>query len=193
MCPANSGNEFAEFAGYDYLRRELAEATARAKRSDIARHVAGGEALMCCPGWGLDLVIPGAEFYEPCPSGDLAFIVGAFKGGELIDLIATSESFGLRARRGEARVLGDDHLQDALWSRRTALKLYETALSWLRNGRDGTVILDWRHAPFMLEGVAAIVCETPLLAGRIRTAFARAMTPPPLFVRSSTPEASDAS
>jgi hypothetical protein len=134
--------------------------------------------------WGLARVEVDDHFYQPQPEGRLALIVGAFEAGQLIDLVAiSSRTFGLRTRRGDADLLGHDALEAARWAR-TPLHLYENAWSWLRAGRRGATVVNWRAVPGLLSDVAEIRCETAALAKRIDAAFARPVPRPPLFVLS---------
>jgi hypothetical protein len=130
--------------------------------------------------WGLAPVAADSLFYEPDPEGELALIVGAFERGALFDLVAVSPfTFGIRTRLGEANLLGADWLEVARWHERS-LKLYAEPFSWLRHGRNGAVILDWRGIGFRLSDMPSIVCETEALADQVRDAFARPLPLPPV-------------
>jgi len=132
--------------------------------------------------WGLARVEVDDHFYQPVPDGRLALIVGAFEGGMLTDLVAISgATFGLRTRRGDADLLGHDVLEAARWAR-TPLALYESPWSWLRAGRRGVTVVNWRAVPGLLSDVAEIRCETAALARRVDAAFARPVPRLPLFV-----------
>lgn len=158
-------------------RRPALLAIARRAGLDPAVHFADG--TLC----GIDRVIVDGAFYQPDPEGEPALIAGAVDYGELIDLVATSvlpSGFGLRTRRGEAQLLGREVLEDSRFLG-PPLKLYDSAWSWLREGRQGCVIVDWRRAPFQLEDVPALICESHALGLLVEQAFARPIPMPPLF------------
>ena len=87
-----------------------------------------------------------------------------------------------RTRRGVATVLGQewiDHAKDT----DTAVRLFGDPIEWLRNGRRGAVVVDWRAARYVLADVPDIACETELLAKQVERAMRQPAPIPRLFVK----------
>ena len=51
------------------------------------------------------------------------------------------------------------------------LHIHASPLSWLRAGATGTVVLDWRSAPFWLSGVRRYLCHDRSTARRLERAL----------------------
>jgi hypothetical protein len=168
------------------LLRELVEAHRTARREDLA------EALSACglhqkggPIFGVAFVSIAAQDigYELAEGGKPAIIAPYFDGGRLLDLVACGlQTRTCRTREGICTVLGADHIEDARETE-TAVTLFPDVIEWLRAGRRGAVIVDWRAAPFTLADLAGIACTDDLLAARVKKALQRPVTLPQLFVR----------
>jgi hypothetical protein len=165
------------------LLRELILAHQTANRSDLR------EALSDCglkqggPIWGLDFVQVDTEYYQPSLEGRAAIIVPLFGDGALLDLIACSlATRSCRTRLGICTVLGREWLDQAR-EHDTAARLLPDPIEWLRNGRRGAVIVDWRSAPYELADLPGISVSNDLLAKRIDNALRQPANIPPIFVR----------
>lgn len=165
------------------LLRELHQATLLARRPLFAETLrACGLPLLGCPLWGLAGVTAGPEFYQPDEEGTVALIVPAFEGPHLVDLVACNfATRAMRTRRGIATVLGHAWIEDAFLGNQP-LAVYDNALTWLRGGRRGVVILDWQAVPRLLREVPALNCESPATAQRLVEAFERPRPYPPVLV-----------
>jgi hypothetical protein len=166
------------------LFRELMAAHRTARLPDLADAVqACGLPVDGGPLWGVSFVELDAHHYAPALGGKPAIIVPLFEDGALLDLIATGlETRACRTREGIATVLGQewiDHAKDT----ETAVRLFGDPITWLRNGRRGAVVIDWRAARYALADVAGIACESELLAGRVERALRQPTHLPKLFVR----------
>lgn len=145
--------------------------------------------------WGICGVSAGPEFYQPDDAGVLAAIVPAVEGPEdpyiegpgtegpgIVDLVACSlATRAMRTRRGIAAVLGHARIDDAVLGNQP-LNVYDDALSWLRGGCRGVVVLDWPAAPLLLREVPALTCESRATAERLGAAFERPRPYPPILV-----------
>jgi hypothetical protein len=127
--------------------------------------------------------IIGAHNYAPADGGKPAIIVPLFEDGRLLDLVATGlGTRSARTRRGIATVLGREWLDHAKQTE-TAARLFSDPIGWLRNGRRGAVVIDWRAARYELGDLPGIVCENELLAKRVDRALREPSRLPQLFVR----------
>jgi hypothetical protein len=134
--------------------------------------------------FGAALVEPiGAHNYALVAGGKPAIIIPFFENGRLLDLVATGlETRSTRTREGIATMLGRewiDHARDT----ETAARLFADPIGWLRNGRRGAVVIDWRAARYELADLPGIVCENELLAKRVDRALRQPSRFPQLFVR----------
>ena len=145
--------------------RELIQAHQRARQADLS------EALAACglqhhggPLWGVAFVEIDANHYAPAPGGRPALIVPHFDGNALLDLVACGlQTRTCRTREGICTALGLDHIEHAKETG-TAVRLFADPIDWLRNGRRGAVIVDWRAARFMLADVPASPARAPCSA-----------------------------
>jgi len=167
-----------------YLLRELIEAHRLIRRSDYE------EGLRRC---GMDvhgsLIIGLAavefddHYYAPASGGKGALIVPYFDGNALLDLVAVGlETFACRTRAGVCTVLGGEQIERAR-ERKTPVRLFKDPISWLRNGRGGTCVVDWRFARYTLGDVPAVACDDELTAAKIDRLRQPAVVVPRIFVR----------
>jgi hypothetical protein len=146
-----------------------------------------GAAVHCCglpaDGFGVSFVEIDAHHYAPAAGGKPAIIVPLFEEGRLLDLIATGlQTRTTRTREGIAMVLGQEWI-DRAKDTGTALRLFGDPFAWLRNGRRGAVVVDWRTARYVLADVPVIACETELLAKQVERATRQPAPLPRLFVK----------
>jgi len=165
------------------LLRELHQATLLARRPLFAETLrAFGLPLLGRPLWGLSGVTAGPEFYQPDEEGITAAIVPAFERPHLVDLVACAfATRAMRTRKGIATVLGHEWIDDAFLGNEP-LAVYDNALTWLRGGCRGVVVLDCQAAPLLLREAPALVCESPATARRLTEAFERPRPHPPVLV-----------
>jgi len=78
-------------------------------------------------------------------------------------------------------VLGHEWIDDAFLGNEP-LAVYDNALTWLRGGCRGVVVLDCQAAPLLLREAPALVCESPATARRLTEAFERPRPHPPVLV-----------
>jgi len=167
-----------------HLERELLVANRLARLPEFdARLMAAGLLFPGPPLWGVTRVSTDKRFYQPDPDGQPAVIAPAYENRSLADLVAISLRGGhaMRLRRGDVTFLGSDNVL-AAYEWREPLLLFESGLSWIRNGCAGAVIVDWSRAAQELAAVPAIACETANLATRVRRAFERPIPLPDLYV-----------
>jgi hypothetical protein len=135
----------------------------------------------CGHAWGFDFVEFQGPVYQPLLGGAGALIVPVFDDGLIVDLAACRVSDRrIATRRGVARALGEDWIDRAVL-RRTPLPLFSDPLRWLMAGRQGAVVLNWRQAPFLFDGLDAISCDSPALAARVHAAARQMASPPKPF------------
>jgi hypothetical protein len=167
-----------------FLLRELIQAHRLICRADYA------EDFRCC---GIDidgsLILGLADvdiddhYYAPAPGGKCALIVPFFEGNVLLDLVAVGlETFACRTRTGICTVLGSEHIERAR-ERETAVHLFKDPIAWLRNGRRGACIVDWRAARYILADVPSVACNDELTAAKIDRLRQPAAVVPRNFVR----------
>ena len=150
------------------------------------------EALAACglhhhggPLWGVAFVEIEANHYAPAPGGRPALIVPHFDGNVLMDLVACGlQTRTCRTREGICTALGLDHIERAKETG-TAVRLFADPIDWVRNGRRGAVIVDWRAARFTLADVHGIACESTLLGARVEKALNQPAQFATIFVRES--------
>jgi len=166
------------------LLRELLQAARLARKPEFAEILlTAGWTSVGCPMWGIDAVSAGDEFYQPDENGGMAAILPAYEGPHLVDLVACSfTSRQMRTRRGIAQVLGFDWIEDACLGLQP-LAVHADALSWLRHGCRGIVVIDWTAAPRLLRDVPALHCENEAVAAALQQAFERPAPYPPIHVR----------
>lgn len=167
------------------LFRELLAAHRLARQPDLAAALdACGLRQVGAPIWGVAFVAVDRAHYAPAPGGKTAIIVPAFADGVLVDLVATGlQTRECRTRAGIATVLGAewiDHARDS----ETALTLFPDPLEWLRCGRRGAVVVDWRAARFTLADLpGGIACTSESVAQRVDRAMRHPVQVPQLFIR----------
>lgn len=120
--------------------------------------------------WGVGRIAfygPRNEFYELQPDGRcMAFIAPVVEGGELIDLCAIdSRNDHVGQRLGLGHGLGFDTIEKARMG--YELKLYSTAMAWLRDPVDSLYLFNLDTAQAALDGVHVIACEDLALADRV--------------------------
>jgi len=136
---------------------------------------------------GLILGLTAIDFddhhYAPAPGGKGALIIPHFQGNTLIDLVAVGlETFTCRTRTGIATVLGAEHIERAR-ERGTVVRLFKDPIDWLRNGRRGACIVDWRAARHVLADVPGVACDDEITAAKIDRLRQPAPVVPRIFVR----------
>ena len=130
------------------------------------------------PLWGFDFLEFTGPTYRPLLGGDGALIMPVFDDGLIVDLVACRVSDRrIATRHGAARALGEDWIDLAALNR-SRLALFSDPLRWLMAGRRGAVVLDWRQAPFLFDGIDRITCDSPALVSRVHTATRRMPRPP---------------
>ena len=95
------------------------------------------------------------------PDGNSAFVHPVFDSdGTIYDLIGWKPSNPSRwwLRTGIATLLGETAL-NACYVHECPLRLYRTALNWLRRGGWGAVPLDWRSARLCLLDIRDFIAE----------------------------------
>jgi len=144
------------------------------------------------PAWGFDLVVIEGATYRPALSGEpgaSALIVPACEDGKIIDLVAQGLTSGrMLPRMDVATVVGADEIEIAR-ERGQPLLIFSNAMSWLKGGCRGAVIIDWRQAGHSLDGTEVIHCSISI-AGEIYKATRRCWPQPRIRVPES--EARDA-
>jgi hypothetical protein len=164
------------------LLRELLAANKVAKSPDLATALQGC-GLPITTVWGVSFVEIDAHHYAPVAGGKPAIITPLFVDGELHDLIATGlQTRSTRTRRGIATVLGQQWIDHAKETE-TALRLFADPIEWLRNGRRGAVMVDWRSARSALADVPGLACQNELLAKQAERALHQPVPLPKLYVR----------
>jgi hypothetical protein len=166
------------------LVRELLIAHRAARLPELAAALQGcGMSIDTGPTWGVSFVEIDAHHYAPAAGGKPAIIVPLFEGGALLDLIATGlETRTTRTRAGIATVLGQEWIDHAKETE-TTVRLFADPIEWLRNGRRGAVVVDWRAARYALADVPGIACESEFLAKQVDRAMRQPARVPQLFVR----------
>jgi len=144
---------------------ELIKVNNRRSHLDIAPIVErSGLHTSRAPAWGFDRVVVEANTYRPALPGEggaSALIVPACEDGTIVDLVAQGLTSGrMLPRMGIAAVLGADEIEMAREDERPLL-IFANALSWLRGGCRGAVIIDWQQAGYSLNGIEAI--HSPVL------------------------------
>ena len=171
-------------AALNPLLRELMQAHRKARQPEILA------ALRACdidintgPVWGVDHVQADAHHYAPAHDGKPAIIVPYIVDGALLDLVAAGlTTRSSRTRRGVCTVLGGAWLDHARINE-TPATIFPDPIEWLRNGRCGAVIVDWRSARYELADLPGIACSNSLLVNRVDKALREPVHVPPLFVR----------
>jgi hypothetical protein len=97
-------------------------------------------------------------------SGASAVIVPACEEGAIGDLVAQGLTSGrMLPRMGVASVLGADEINTAREDDQPLL-IFVNAMSWLRGGCRGAVIIDWQQAGDSLDGTEVIHCPISIAA-----------------------------
>jgi hypothetical protein len=144
--------------------------------------------------WGfLHIVIEGdSPLWRPAISpeiGKTACVVAATQDGGLVDLAAaTLDNHRIAlTRHGTADLLGADEVEQA---RETGspLFVFESILNWLQAGTRGCVVIDWRRAAILLDGVRVILCNKRL-ADRLLRATASCWPRPDVRILKALPHA----
>ena len=167
-----------------HLFRELLAAHRTARLPEPA------DALQACglpidtgPIWGVAFCEIDAHHYAPRAGGKPAVIAPLFENGVLLDLVATGlETRSTRTRLGIATILGQEWIDHAKETE-TTVRLFADPIEWLRNGRRGGVIVDWRAARYALADVPGIACESEFLAKQVDRAMRQPARVPQLFIR----------
>ena len=134
-------------------------------------------------GFGVAFVEIDGHHYAPVAGGKPAIITPLFHDGALADLVATGmQTRATRTRAGIATVLGREWIDHAK-ATETTVRLFADPIEWLRNGRRGAVVVDWRSARHALADVPGIACETDFLAAQVERAMHQPVCLPKLFVR----------
>jgi len=132
--------------------------------------------------WGVDFVEFSGASYQPEPSGEPAVIVSAVDTAyQPIDLVACAwRGQRMATRCGCAAALGEDWIE---FTRGLGgqLTLLSHPILWLAMRCAGAVIVDWRLAPELLEGIESVFCDTRSLAQRVHAVTRRLEAPPRLF------------
>ena len=134
--------------------------------------------------WGVDWVEVANGGYRPVAEGGrAAAIIGVWRHGGLLDLLATSlETRAMRRRKNLASILGEENVDVSLKSGKP-LEVCVDGVSWLARGRKGVVILDWDQADCCLRDVPSFSCQTDELALRLKRLFDGGWgLRPPIFV-----------
>jgi hypothetical protein len=164
---------------------ELLAAHKLARKHDLQDALAACGLTQTGPMWGIAFVSVDPHHYTPSPGGKPAIIVPGFVEGELIDLVATGlETRAIRTRCGVAAVLGEEWLDHARETE-SAARLFPDPVEWIRNGRRGAVIIDWRVARFALADVPRLNCESDRLARQVDESLRLPVHIPQIFVRES--------
>ena len=139
------------------LMRELSRAHQRACENVLSEALAAyGLHHHGGPLSGVAFVEIDENHYAPDPGGRPALIVPHFDGNVLLDLVACGlQTRTCRTREGICTALGLDHIERAKEAG-TAVRLFANPIDWMRNGRRGAVIVDWRAARFTLADVHGI-------------------------------------
>lgn len=112
------------------------------------------------------LAIFGKVGREP---GEGAVIVPASSDAGLLDLVAQSlTSFRMMSRLGIAFVIGANEIAAAREDDRPLL-VFDDAMRWLRGYTRGAVIVDWKDAADLLDGIAVIQCSQRIAPALHRT------------------------
>jgi hypothetical protein len=163
------------------LFREYLASRRTGRRPDLASALHG--CGLPADGFGVSFVEIDAHHYAPVAGGKPAIIVPLFEDGTLLDLIATGpQTRTTRTRSGIAMVLGQEWI-DRAKDTGTAFRLLGDPIEWLRNGRRGAVVVDWRAARYVLADVPDIACDTELLAKQVERAMRQPAPLPRLFVK----------
>ena len=131
------------------------------------------------PIWGVSFVeMIDAHHYAPAAGGKPAIICPLFEDG----LCSTWwPRASRRARRAPVRA------SPLSWGKsgsttprrqRPTVRLFGDPIEWLRNGRRGAVVVDWRAARHALADVPGIACETEFLAAQVERAMRQPVCPP---------------
>lgn len=129
------------------LFRELLIAHRMARLPELADVLeACGLPIDSGPVFGLAFVEIDAHNYVPAAGGEPAVIVPLFGDDGLLDLVATGlKTRSTCTRAGVATVLGQEWIDHARETE-TAVRLFADPIAWLRAGRRGAVVVDWRSA-----------------------------------------------
>jgi hypothetical protein len=160
------------------LLRELLHASKVAREPRLEGVIAALGLAHEGPLWGFDFVEFTSPVYRPLLGGDGALIVPVFDDSLIVDLVACRVADRhIATRQGAARALGEDWIDLAALIR-SRLALFSDPLRWLMAGRRGAVVLDWRQAPVLFDGIDRITCDSPALASRVHAATRRMARPP---------------
>jgi len=167
-----------------YLDAELWRAMSRANDSRVWDMLAF-LALPRTIQWGIGRIelFNNRRFYQPAPDGRVfALIVPMVENGDTIDLAAIMLPERHAATRlGIGAALGLDVIDLARWHQRT-LHLVNDPLRWLRAPASCAFIVDWTRAPFLLDGIGKVLCNSIELGERIGLAFQRPIPAPLIAV-----------
>jgi hypothetical protein len=115
------------------------------------------------------------------PEGTSAYVTVARDWrGDSSDIVAFNQAGRVAPWIGREALLGAHHVLSPRFEE--PLRVFSNIWDWLRSDRDGVVILDWRRAAGLLEGVTLVVADAAF-AGALRRQLTRAA--PPILVRVS--------
>lgn len=122
----------------------------------------------------------------PDPEGKRAMVVPVVERGELIDVVAyrTSQPVRWWWRVGCASLLGADVMERSVWPG-DKLHVVGTPLAWIAAGGEACCILDWGLPDYEVAALRdqhELVCDTPILAGRLRKRLSQPRHVPPIKI-----------
>lgn len=117
--------------------------------------------------------------------GRPAMVIPVYERGDLIDMVALSTTAPTRWfwREGCAEMLGYDVLND-VWPI-GPLHVVTTPIGWIAAAGRAVCILDWclpDHELSPMRDRERLVCDTPLLAARLRKHLSRPRKMPPISI-----------
>jgi len=120
----------------------------------------------------------------PDAEGKPALVVPVIEHGETIDIIAFRSSQPARWwwRIGCGSILGADVMERSVWPG-DKLLVVGTPLAWIAAGGDACCILDWGLPDYEvapLRDQHELVCDSPILAARLRKRLAEPRKVPPI-------------
>lgn len=123
----------------------------------------------------------------PDPEGTSAIVLPVVEHGEVIDIVAFRSSQPARWwwRAGCASMLGQDLLDRSVWPG-DKLLVVGTPLAWIAAAGQACCILDWGLPDYEIAPLRdrnELVCDTPLLAGRLRKRLAQPRRVPPISIQ----------
>jgi hypothetical protein len=143
------------------------------------------------PAWGFDWCVFDGSTYRPADPDELGrscLIVPSTEDGALVDLVAMDlGNLHMATRLGAADAVGADAINFARETQEL-LYVFGNTATWLRGGALGAVIVDWRRAGALLDGVPTIV-TTMRLAKQLHGATAQCWPRPNIYIAAKVPHA----